>query len=205
MWAVVELNIEGKKNDGMIIGMRMKKYFSCVFIFIIAVCMIFSENLIQIDTSIFDTLQRPLAHQLQTNAKRISRKSWEYHMASIGWWDIYLASGKKMGNGIYDISIMDNSDFTVRELHGTRTENDKMVIIVELIFSSSNNSVLQNLRNEFVALATSWYGKGTRNGDYTYDWIGETICYTAYPIQHHEDGNYLFTIGSLDFIHSNIN
>lgn len=55
-----------------------------------------SDHTSVITSEIFDVLQRPLGFNLSSQFKPISRISWEYHMAGIGWWDIYFMSGKNL-------------------------------------------------------------------------------------------------------------
>ena len=102
-----------------------------------------------ISSDIFDTLQRPLSFRLSPQTRPISRLDWEYHMSGIGWWDIYLMTGKKLGNGIFEKSIENKSNCQIIELHNVKSEYDSSVLMVEVIFVSSDRNTLENLQAQF--------------------------------------------------------
>ena len=156
-----------------------------------------------ISTDIFDTLQRPLSFQLSSKCKPISRLCWEYHMAGIGWWDIYLMTGKKLGNGIYEKSIANKSNCQIIELHSTKNEYDNSVLMVELIFVSSDKTTLQKIQSDFEIEAINFTGRQTTNeNEEIKNWSAGWINYTSYPIQYHESGKWIYIVSSFDTANS---
>lgn len=157
-----------------------------------------------ITSEIFDSLQRPLSFQLSSQCKPVSRLNWEYHMAGIGWWDIYLMSGKKLGNGIYEKTVESISNLKVIELHSTKTQYDNSVSRVEIIFLSSEKSELEKLQSDFNMVATHFTGKQAANGnDRTKNWNAGWILYTSYPIKYHQaSGKWIFLVSSFDSANS---
>ena len=156
-----------------------------------------------ITTEIFDNLQRPLSFVLSSQCKPITRQNWEYHMSGIGWWDIYLMTGRKLGNGIYEKSVENKQNCQIIELHSTRTQYDNSVLSVELIFVSSDKSVLEKIKSDFATVATQFTGiqAGDEN-DGIKSWNAGWIHYTSYPIQYHENGNWIYLVSSFDSAHS---
>ena len=156
-----------------------------------------------ITPEIFDNLQRPLSFVLSAQCKSITRQNWEYHMAGIGWWDIYLMTGRKLGNGIYEKSVENKQNCQIIELHSTRTQYDNSVLSVELIFVSSDKSVLEKFKSDFATVATQFTGIQARNeNDGVKTWDAGWIHYTSYPIQYHESGKWIFLVSSFDSAHS---
>ena len=161
------------------------------------------SNNYSISSEVFDTLQRPLSYTLSPQCKPISRLNWEYHMAGIGWWDIYLMSGRKLGNGIYEKSIENKSNCQIIELHSTRTQYDNSILSVELIFVSSDKNVLETFQSDFQRIATQFTGtQATNENDGIKSWNAGWIHYTAYPVQYHESGKWVYIISSFDSAHS---
>lgn len=133
-----------------------------------------------INVDIFDTLQRPLSFQLSSQCKPISRLNWEYHMAGIGWWDIYLMTGKKLGNRIYEKSITNKSNCQIIELHTPKTQYDNSVLMVEVIFVSSDKTALQQLQSDFETEAVEFTGNQTKNeNNGVKSWEAGWINYTS--------------------------
>lgn len=162
-----------------------------------------SNNIFLMSSDIFDTLQRPLGFVLSSQCKPISRLNWEYHMSGIGWWDIYLMTGRKLGNGIYEKSIENKSNCQIIELHNTRTQYDDSILSVEIIFVSSKKSALEKLQSDFHTIATQFTGKAAINeNDGIKNWESGWIQYTSYPIQYHESGKWIYLISSFDSAHS---
>ena len=156
-----------------------------------------------ITTEIFDNLQRPLSFVLSSQCKPITRQNWEYHMSGIGWWDIYLMTGRKLGNGIYEKSVENKQNCQIIELHSTRTQYDNSVLSVELIFVSSDKSALEKIKSDFVTIATQFTGRQARDeNDGIKSWDAGWIHYTSYPIQYHENGNWIYLVSSFDSAHS---
>ena len=156
-----------------------------------------------ITTEIFDNLQRPLGFVLSSQCKPITRQNWEYHMSGIGWWDIYLMTGRKLGNGIYEKSVENKQNCQIIELHSTRTQYDNSVLSVELIFVSSDKSALEKIKSDFVTIATQFTGRQARGeNDGIKSWDAGWIHYTSYPIQYHENGNCIYLVSSFDSAHS---
>lgn len=156
-----------------------------------------------ITTEIFDNLQRPLGFVLSSQCKPITRQNWEYHMSGIGWWDIYLMTGRKLGNGIYEKSVENKQNCQIIELHSTRTQYDNSVLSVELIFVSSDKSALEKIKSDFVTIATQFTGRQARDeNDGIKSWDAGWIHYTSYPIQYHENGNWIYLVSSFDSAHS---
>lgn len=156
-----------------------------------------------ISTDVFDTLQRPLGYILSSECKPISRLNWEYHMAGIGWWDIYLMTGRKLGNGIYEKNVENKSNCQIIELHSTRTQYDNSILSVEMIFVSSDKKVLENFQSDFQRIAAQFTGTQATNGnDGTKTWNAGWIHYTSYPVQYHESGKWIYIISSFDSAHS---
>lgn len=156
-----------------------------------------------ITTEIFDNLQRPLGFALSSQCKPITRQNWEYHMSGIGWWDIYLMTGRKLGNGIYEKSVEVRQNCQIVELHSTRTQYDNSILSVELIFVSSDKSALEKIKSDFVTIATQFTGRQARDeNDGIKSWDAGWIHYTSYPIQYHENGNWIYLVSSFDSAHS---
>ena len=161
------------------------------------------SNNYSISSEVFDTLQRPLSYTLSSQCKPISRLNWEYHMVGIGWWDIYLMTGRKLGNGMYEKSIENKANCQIIELHGTRTQYDNSILFVELIFVASDKSVLESFQSDYQRIATQFTGTQATNGnDGTKTWTAGWIQYTSYPIQYHESGKWVYLISSFDSAHS---
>lgn len=162
-----------------------------------------TNNVYSISSDVFDTLQRPLSFTLSSQCKPISRLNWEYHMAGVGWWDIYLMTGRKLGNGIYEKSIDNKSNCQIIELHSTRTQYDNSVLSVEIIFVSSEKSNLEKIQSDFYAIATQFTGtRATNENDDIKSRNAGWIHYTSYPIQYHENGNWVYLISSFDSVNS---
>ena len=156
-----------------------------------------------ISSQLFDTLQSPLSFTLSSQCKPITRQNWEYHMAGIGWWDIYLMTGRKLGNGIYEKSIENKSNCKIVELHNTRTQYDNSVLSVEVIFVSSDKAVLETFQSDFQRIATQFTGtQATNENEGIKRWNAGWIHYTSYPIQYHESGKWIYLISSFDSVHS---
>ena len=156
-----------------------------------------------ISSDIFDTLQRPLSFGLSPQVKPISRLNWEYHMAGIGWWDIYLMTGRKLGNGIFEKKIETKSNCQIIELHTVKSERDSSVLMVEVIFVSSDRTALENLQTQFGIEATNFLGKqGEISNNKSKTWTAGWIHYTSYPIQQHENGKWIYLVSSFDSANS---
>ena len=156
-----------------------------------------------ITTEIFDNLQRPLSFVLSSQCKPITRQNWEYHMSGIGWWDIYLMTGRKLGNGIYEKSVENKQNCQIIELQSTRTQYDNSVLSVELIFVSSDKSVLEKIKSDFATVATQFTGIQARDeNDGIKNWNAGWIHYTSYPIQYYENGKWIYLVSSFDSAHS---
>ncbi len=156
-----------------------------------------------ITSEIFDTLQRPLGFVLSSQCKPITRQNWEYHMSGIGWWDIYLMTGRKLGNGIYEKSVEVRQNCQIVELHSTRTQYDNSILSVELIFVSSDKSTLEKIKSDFVTIATQFTGRQARDeNDGIKSWDAGWIHYTSYPIQYHESGKWIYIVSSFDSANS---
>ena len=156
-----------------------------------------------ITSDIFDTLQRPLTFRLSPQTRPISRLDWEYHMAGIGWWDIYLMTGRKLGNGIFEKSVENKSNCQIIELHNVKSEYDSSVLMVEVIFVSSDRNELENLQAQFKMEATNFFGKqGELSNDKSITWTVGWIHYTSYPIQQHENGKWVYLVSSFDSANS---
>ena len=156
-----------------------------------------------ISSDIFDTLQRPLSFGLSPQVKPINRLDWEYHMAGIGWWDIYLMTGRKLGNGIFEKSVENKSNCQIIELHNVKSEYDSSVLMVEVIFVSSDRNTLENLQAQFKMEATNFFGKqGELSDDKSITWTVGWIHYTSYPIQQHENGKWVYLVSSFDSANS---
>lgn len=156
-----------------------------------------------ITTEIFDILQRPLSFSLSSQFRPITRQNWEYHMAGIGWWDIYLITGRKLGNGIYEKPVENKQNCQIIELNSTRTQYDNSVLSVELIFVSSDKSVLEKLKSDFSIIATQFMGSQAKYGnDGTKSWDAGWIHYTSYPIQYYESEKWIYIVSSFDTVHS---
>ena len=156
-----------------------------------------------ISSEIFDTLQRPLSFRLSPQVKPINRLDWEYHMAGIGWWDIYLMTGRKLGNGIFEKKIETKSNCQIIELHNVKSEYDSSVLMVEVIFVSSDRTALENLQTQFGIEATNFFGKqGEVSNNKSKTWTAGWIHYTSYPIQQHENGKWVYLVSSFDSANS---
>ena len=156
-----------------------------------------------ITSEIFDTLQRPLGFVLSSQCKPITRQNWEYHMSGIGWWDIYLMTGRKLGNGIYEKSVEVRQNCQIVELHSTRTQYDNSILSVELIFVSSDKSTLEKIKSDFVTIASQFTGRQARDeNDGIKSWDAGWIHYTSYPIQYHESGKWIYLVSSFDSANS---
>lgn len=155
-----------------------------------------------ITNEIFDTLQRPLGFKLSSSLSPISRKNWEYHMDGIGWWDIYLMTGKKPGNGIYEKPSEQKQDCEIIELQNVKSQYDNTVNMVELMFVSSNKETVENLRKEFSLVARDFLGTSGNIYDDSVSWEGSRYSYTSYNIQQHEDGKWIYIISSFDSLNS---
>lgn len=157
-----------------------------------------SDHTSVITSEIFDVLQRPLGFNLSSQFKPISRISWEYHMAGIGWWDIYFMSGKKLGNGIYEKLQDINTNCETIELHSVDTQRN-LVNMVEIVFVSSDKAYLENLRNQFNTVAIELLGShGNVSSDGSVNWTSGWVHYTSYSIQYHESGKWIYLVGSVD-------
>lgn len=162
-----------------------------------------SNNVYSISSDVFDTLQRPLSFTLSSQCKPISRLNWEYHMAGVGWWDIYLMTGRKLGNGIFEKSIENKSNCQIIELHSTRTQYDNSVLSVEMIFVSSEKSNLERIQSDFYTIASQFTRtRATNENDDIKSWNAGWINYTSYPIQYHESGKWVYLISSFDSANS---
>ena len=156
-----------------------------------------------ITSEMFDTLQRPLGFVLSSQCKPITRQNWEYHMSGIGWWDIYLMTGRKLGNGIYEKSVEVRQNCQIVELHSTRTQYDNSILSVELIFVSSDKSTLEKIKSDFVTIASQFTGRQARDeNDGIKSWDAGWIHYTSYPIQYHESGKWIYLVSSFDSANS---
>ena len=155
-----------------------------------------------ITSEIFDTLQRPLGFKLSSQLKPISRKNWEYHMVGIGWWDIYLMSGKKLGNGIYEKPTEQKSNCEIIELHNVKSQYDSIVNAVEILFVSSDRDYLERLRSNFYAAAVKFFGNAGKDFKDHVSWESGWISYTSYDIKRHESGNWVYLVISFDSANS---
>lgn len=151
---------------------------------------------LKISDETFDILQRPLGFNLQENMQPISRKAWEYHMLGINWWDIYLLMGKKMGNGIYE----NKSRIDVFETHSVKDidKRNYKVNRVEIIWFSNHLDEINSLREQFIKEANYLFGEPEKTNDGSTAWKAGWFLYTAYPIQQHEDGNYILLVSAFD-------
>lgn len=156
-----------------------------------------------VSSEIFDSLQRPLGYYLTNESRPITRLNWEYHMAGIGWWDIYLMTGRKLGNGLYECSFENKANCQIVELHMTRTEYDKAVLSVEEVFVSSDKSNLEKIKNDFENSATNFFGKQpSRDSGGITNWDAGWIHYSSHPIQYHESGKWVYVVSSFDSANS---
>ncbi|MDE7228350.1 MAG: hypothetical protein K2N31_08500 [Treponemataceae bacterium] len=149
-------------------------------------------------SDIFDRLQRPLGHKVSTQLQPVSRKNWEYHMAGIGWWDIYLLSGKKLGNGIYEKSVETTADNEIIELHGIKSPSDNTVNMVEILFVAQDKNSVENIRNEFQQEATKFFGKQGKQSVGSTEWESGWFSYASYSIQQHESGKWIYLVSAFD-------
>lgn len=162
----------------------------------------FNVDKYDITPEIFETLQRPLGFKLSSQLIPISRKNWEYHMNGIGWWDIYLMTGKKLGNGIYEKPSEQKQNCEIIELQNVKSQYDNTVNMVELMFISSNKENIENLRNEFSLIANNFLGTSGNVYDDSVSWETARYSYTSYNIQQHEDGKWIYIISSFDNLNS---
>lgn len=154
---------------------------------------------IAVPSDIFDVLQRPLGLNISPQLRPVSRKNWEYEMTGIGWWDIYVNLGKKLGNRMFEKTTQTKGDYNLVELHGANAENT--VNMVVLVFSSFDKNILERLRIDFFAKANDFFGKqGKQRNDGRINWEAGLLYYTSYAIQKHEDGNWIYLITSLDSV-----
>lgn len=152
-----------------------------------------------ITSEIFDRLQRPLGFNLSSQLQPIGRQNWEYHMAGIGWWDIYLMSGKKLGNGIFEKPREEKSNCEIIELQNVKSQYDNTVNMVEILFASADKNFLEKLQAEFKTEAIKFTGSaGKISNDSTVSWESGWFSYTLYPIQYHESGKWIFLVSSFD-------
>lgn len=155
-----------------------------------------------ITSEIFDALQRPLGFNLTSQLKLISRKNWEYHMVGIGWWDIYLMSGKKLGHTIYEKPSEQKSNCEIIELHDVKSQYDSIVNAVEILFVSSDRDYLERLRSNFYAEAVKFFGKSGEVSSDSISWDSSWFSYTSYDIKRHESGNWVYLVSSFDSANS---
>lgn len=162
-----------------------------------------SNGTFLMSSDVFDILQRPLGHTLSSQCKQINRLNWEYYMTGIGWWDIYLLSGRKLGNGVFEKNIENKSNCQIIELHTVKSAYDSSVLMVELIFVSSDKTVLENLQTQFKIEAVNFFGEhGKVSNDKRITWTAAWYFYTSYPIQQYENGKWVYLISSFDSANS---
>lgn len=155
-----------------------------------------------ITSEIFDTLQRPLGFKLSSQLKPISRKGYEYFMAGFGWWDIYLSTGKKLGNGIYEKPAEQKSNCEIIELHAVKSEYESTVNEVKILFVSSDKACLEKLKNDFHSEAAKFFGNAGKDFKDHVSWESGWISYTSYDIKRHESGNWVYLVSSFDSANS---
>lgn len=161
-----------------------------------------ASDALSMPSEIFDLLQRPLGHVVSSQLRPIGRRAWEYHMAGIGWWDIYLMSGKKLGSGLYERTVETTRDGEIIVLHSTKSQFDATVVMVELLFVAHDRAVAENIRNAFHQEAVRFFGnQGNRSDDYT-TWESGWFSYTSHDVQRHEDGKWIYLVNSFDHANS---
>lgn len=151
-----------------------------------------------VPSDIFDRLQRPLGHKVSTQLQPVGRKNWEYHLTGIGWWDIYLLSGKKLGNDIYEKSVETTANNEIIELHGIKSPSDNTVNMVEILFVAQDRNSVENIRNEFQHEATKFFGKQGKQSDGYTDWELGWFSYASYIVQQHESGKWIYLVSAFD-------
>lgn len=158
----------------------------------------------EIKSDIIDKLQRPLNFNLPVGFKNISRENFEYYVKGSGqfYWDLYVMSGKKLGNSMYEKKIEIKDKYQVVEICGLEIKSEQKVNMVGFVFTSSDKEYLEKLQTQFLCEAEKFFEKKGEVGEDAVYWDAGWVHYSSCKIQYSDNGNWIYLIQSLSFLNS---
>jgi hypothetical protein len=150
------------------------------------------NDLLSVEPHILDDLQRPLGFKLPPNMNYISRTAWEVIVETQDMWDIYVFSGKKIGNNLFESTLKKNQAYTLIHVLGVENKSSNNLIIKDsnMIWLSNDISNLVKIQNELIAISRNILGDPTMQDGNKLTWETGLILYNLYLLQRGHNGIY---------------
>jgi len=149
-------------------------------------------DFISVEPHILDDLQRPLGFKLPPNMNYISRTAWEVIVETHDMWEIYVFSGKKIGNNLFESTVKKDQEYTLVHVLGVENKSLNNFIVKDsnMIWLSKDLSNLVNIQNELIAISRNILGDPTMQDGNKLTWETGLILYNLYLLQRGHNGIY---------------